>query len=258
MPDGAPTRGEDESERLREALEAEIRLRLDTQRQLAQANAEFEEFVSLAAHNLRESLRDVAAFSQLLAETHGGSLNSEAGSFLDRIREGAASAQSLLTDVVDYWSTIPEGRHSRMEMEAALTQSLVALEKQIAARSAIVTHDPLPPVLGDFAALGKVLQHLVRNAIEYCDARAPRIHISSRRVDPEWIFSVEDNGPGIAVEHQGRLFKAFKRLHGKEHAGNGLGLAFCKRVIEGHGGRLWLESTPGAGSTFYFTLPPVD
>jgi signal transduction histidine kinase len=112
--------------------------------------------------------------------------------------------------------------------------------------------------MGDFETLTKVLRHLIGNAIEYCDTPSPRVHISSRQVDHEWVISVADNGPGIDPAFQGRLFGAFKRLHGKEYPGNGLGLAFCKKVIELQSGRMWMESTPGAGSTLYFTLPPGD
>jgi light-regulated signal transduction histidine kinase (bacteriophytochrome) len=218
--------------------------------------AEFEEFVSMAAHNLRESLRDVASFSQLMAETYAGRLDSDAGVFLERIREGAARMQSLLADVVDYWATATGDRQSsRTDMEAALHQALLSTDKLITARSAIVTHDPLPAVVGDFEILTKVLHHLIRNAIEYCGTPSPRVHIASRRAELDWVISVADNGPGIDPAFQGRVFGVFKRLHGKEHPGNGLGLAFCKKAVEGHGGRIWLESTPEAGSTFYLTLP---
>ncbi len=252
-------RAEDEIERLRKALDAEIQARLDVQRKLDRANAEFEEFVSMAAHNLRQSLRDVASFSQLMAETYGGRLDSDAGAFLDRIRDGAASMESLLADVVDYWATGTGDRQSSpTDMEAVLHQALLSLDKQITETGAVVTHDPLPRVCGDFEILTKVLRHLIRNAIEYCGPTSPRVHISARRAGLEWVFSVEDNGPGIDPAFQGRLFGVFKRLHGKEHPGNGLGLAFCKKAIEWHGGRIWMESTPGAGSTFYFALPPAD
>ena len=143
-------------------------------------------------------------------------------------------------------------------MEAVLNQALLLTDKQIAERIATVTHDPLPAVTGDFGTLAKVLHHLIRNAIGYCATPSPRVHISSRREDSEWVFSVRDNGPGIAPALQGRLFGVFRRLHGKEYPGNGLGLAFCKRAIEWHGGRMWMESAPGTGATFYFTLPPAD
>jgi signal transduction histidine kinase len=112
--------------------------------------------------------------------------------------------------------------------------------------------------MGDFEILTKVLHHLIRNAIEYCGAPPPRVHISSRRVDLEWVFSVQDHGPGIDPAFHDRVFGVFKRLQGKEYPGSGLGLAFCKRAIERHGGRIWMESTPGEGATFYFTLPPAD
>jgi chemotaxis family two-component system sensor kinase Cph1 len=250
---------EGEVERLCKALEAETRARLDVQRQLDSASADFEEFVSRAAHDLRESLRDVASFSQLMAETYAGRLDSDADVFLGRIRDGAARMQSLLTDVVDYWATDAGDRQpSWTDMEAVLRQALLSTDKQIAERSAIVTHDPLPAVMGDSETLAKVLRHLIRNAIGYCGAPSPRIHISSRRVDIEWVFSVEDNGPGLDPAFHDRIFGVFKRLHGKEHPGSGLGLAFCKKAIEWHGGRIWMESTPGEGATFYFTLPPAD
>jgi len=223
-------------------------------------NAEFEEFVSMTAHNLREPLRDVASFSELMAEMYGASLDSDASAYLARIREGAARMQSVLAAVVDYWAA-GAGDHplSPTDMNGVLRQALLFSEQQIAERSAIVTYDALPgAVVGDFDILTKVLHHLVRNAIEYCGTPSSRVHVSSRREDREWVFSVQDNGPGIDPAFQDRVFVAFKRLHGKEHPGNGLGLAFCKKAIERHGGRMWLESTPGAGSTFYFTLLPAD
>lgn len=235
--DPSPT--EIETERIRTALEAE-----------------FEQFVSMAAHNLREPLRDVAAFSQLMAETYAGRLDSEAVGFLKRIQDGAASMQSLLADIVDYWAVGADGAPpSPTDMEAVLNQALLLTGRQIAERSAIVTYDSLPAVTGDFEILTKVLRHLIRNAIEYCAAPSPHVHISSGKADLDWVFSVADNGPGIDPAFQGRVFGVFKRLHGKEYPGNGLGLAFCKKAIESQGGRMWLESAPGAGTTFYFTLP---
>jgi chemotaxis family two-component system sensor kinase Cph1 len=192
-------RTEFELERMRRALEAE-----------------FEEFVSMAAHNLRESLRDVASFSQLMAETYTGRLDSDAGVFLERIQEGAARMQSLLADMVDYWATGTQDRQaSRTDMEAVLSQALLSTDKQMTERSAMVTHDPLPAVTGDFETLTKVLHHLIGNAIEYCGTLSPHVHISSGRVDSDWVFSVADNGPGIDPAFQARIFGVFKRLHGK-------------------------------------------
>ena len=231
----------------------------DSDQRLDRANADFEEFVSRAAHNLRESLRDVSSYSQLMAETYAGRLDPDAGAFLERIQEGAAHMESLLADMVDYWATATGDRPaSRTDMEAVLNQALLFADKRITERAAVVTHDPLPAVVGNFDILAKVLHHLIRNAIEYCATPFPLVHISSRREDREWVFSVRDNGPGIAPALQGRIFGVFRRLHGREHPGNGLGLAFCKKAIERLDGRMWMESAPGAGSTFYFTLPATD
>jgi len=257
----ADDEAEDEIERLRKALEAETQACLEMKRQLDGAGAEFEEFISLAAHNLRESLRQVASFSQLMAENYAGRLDSDADAYLGRIRDGAARMQSLLTGVVDYWANraTDTGARSRTDMEAVLCQALLYTDQQIKETKAIVTHHPLPAVTGDFEILAKVLHHLIRNAIEYGGEPPARVHISCRQGGAAgWIFSVQDNGPGIDPALSHRIFGVFKRLHGKEFPGNGLGLAFCKKAIEWHSGRIWMESAPGGGSTFYFTLPSAD
>ena len=248
-----------EVERLRAALDASTRQCLDLRRQLDGTSAEFEEFISIAAHNLRESLRDVTSFGQLIAESNAGCLDAESGQFLDRIQNGAANMQSLLADIVDYWAAgTGDLQFSDTDMEAVLRQALLRTDSLKQTRCAVVIHDPLPAVTGDLETLAKVLEHLIRNAIEYCVAPSPRVRISSGRLGSDWVFSVQDNGPGVDPAFQARIFGAFKRLHGREHPGSGLGLSFCRRAIERHGGRIWIESTPGAGSTFHFTLPPVD
>ncbi len=235
-----------------------IRVEEEVRKQLDRAKADFEDFISRTAHDLRESLREIASYSLLMSENYAGRLDSEAGIYLARIQQGTAKSQSLLADVVDYWAVDGGGRQtSSTDMEAALTHTLLCADRQITERGAVVSHDSLPLVTGDFELLTKVLHHLIRNAIEYCVV-SPRVHISSRRLDLDWVFSVQDNGPGIEPVFQVRIFEVFRRLHGKEHPGNGLGLAFCKKVIEWHGGRMWTESTPGAGSTFFFTLPAAD
>jgi len=250
---------EDELQHLRLALEAETERRLELQRQLERTNAEFEEFVSVAAHDLRQSLRDVTSYSELLAEGYAARLDSDAVGFLERIQTGAAKMQILLSDVVEYWAGVPgEPRDSQTDLEAALAQALLRAGKEVAERGAIITNDPLPTVSGDFQTLTKVLLQLIRNAIEYCDAPPARVHISARREDVDWVISVRDNGPGIEPAFQDRIFRAFKRLHGKEYPGSGLGLAFCKKAILWHGGRIWLDSRPGQGSIFYFSLPLSD
>jgi light-regulated signal transduction histidine kinase (bacteriophytochrome) len=247
---------EEEIERLRQALDAETERCLQLQKRLEHANADFEQFVSIAAHHLRESLRDVTANNQLMAESYGGRLDSDAERCLSHMRDGVAAMQSLLTDMVEYAVTdAGDRRPSRTDMEAVLLRSI---DKQLNDGSAVITHDPLPVVMGDAEILTKVLKHLIGNAVKYCGSPHPHVHISSKRENLEWVFSVHDNGPGIDPVFHKRIFGVFKRLHGKEWPGTGLGLAFCKKAIERHGGRIWVESTPGQGSTFYFTLPTAD
>jgi two-component system, chemotaxis family, sensor kinase Cph1 len=258
MESSGPHPAAGEIDRLRSALEAETQLRLEAQKQLERASADFEEFISIASHDLRESLRVVGSYAQLLAETYKDRLDPDGQLFLANMQDGVVRMQSLLTDIVAYWSADPVGRQPRRaDMEGALSQALLFADEQLKANGVIVTHDPLPAVTGDFDTLTKVLQHLIGNAIKFGTSH-PRIHISSKSGDRERIFSVRDNGPGIDPEFSDRIFGVFKRLHGKEYPGNGLGLAFCKKAIERHGGRIWVESRPGEGATFYFTLPSAD
>jgi light-regulated signal transduction histidine kinase (bacteriophytochrome) len=250
---------EEKIERLRDALEVETRQRLQVQRHLERANAEFEEFVSISSHGLLESLRVIGSYSELVAETYAGRLDSGADLFFGRIQDGVAKMQSLLADMVEYWTTYDGGREASLaDMEAVLRQAILCADKQIKEGKAIITHDPLPAVTGNFEMLAKVLRHLIVNAVKFCGASSARVHISCKREDLDWAFSVQDNGPGIEPAFRERIFGVFKRLHGNEYPGVGLGLAFCKKAIEWHGGRIWVESTPGAGATFYFTLPPAD
>ncbi len=199
-----------DNERLRaeSASEEEIGLR----KQLDRANADFEEFISMAAHNLRESLREIASYSQLMSENYAGRLDSDAGVFLARIQQGAARMQSLLADMVDYWAVDDGGPPNLLDGHGGgpYVRRYSARIEQITERSAVVTHDSLPLVTGDFELLTKVLHHLIRNAIEYCVATSPRVHISSRRVDLDWVFSVRDNGPGIEPAFQAPNLRGFQ------------------------------------------------
>jgi light-regulated signal transduction histidine kinase (bacteriophytochrome) len=255
---GDPDRMQKELERLQKALEEETGQRLELQRQLNGLNGEFEEFISTAAHDVREPLRDIAAYSQLLAETCAGRLDATALEFLALIQKGAAKIESVTSAVVDYWAAAGDRQSCRTDMEAVLRHALLVKEKQLLACSGTVTYDALPAVSGDFELLTKVLWHLIWNALEYSDSPAPLVHISCKRADATWVFSIADNGPGIDPAFHERIFGTFKRLHGKQHPGHGMGLAFCRKAIAWHGGKIWVESTPGSGSTFYFTLPPVD
>jgi hypothetical protein len=195
---------EGELERLRQALDAETERCLQVQKGLEQANANFEEFVSIAAHHLRESLRDAAANSQLITETYAGRLDADADLCLSHIRDGVARMQSLLTDMVEY-GVIDAGdrQPSRTDMEAVL---LLSMDNRLKEAGATVTHDPLPAVSGDSEMLTKVLKHLIRNAVEYCGTPHPRVHISFKRENLECVFSVKDNGPGIDPAFHDRIF----------------------------------------------------
>ena len=253
MDDSERVRLNGEIARLQSAIGCETS---EVRRRLDRADAEFEQFVSIAVHNLREPVREVAAYSELLAESDDGRLTSDQAAFLQRIQNGVAAMQALLAGLLDYSAAGAAAReNAAIDMEAVLGQTLLCTEALIAERGAIVTHDPLPTVTGDFQLLAKVLEHLIRNAVGYCESPSPRVHISSAVRESEWVFSVQDNGPGIDPAFQTRVFDPFRRLHGAEYPGNGLGLALCRRAIEWHGGRIWLESTPPTGSTFYFTLP---
>jgi light-regulated signal transduction histidine kinase (bacteriophytochrome) len=241
-----------------EALAAEARRCVELERRLARANADFEEFISRAAHNLREPLREVATYAQLVAESGACSLDPATSGYLDRIRAGAIEMQAVLGSVVDYSSIgVDSPQLARTDMDAVLNQALLSLARQIAERQAFVTHDSLPAVMGDFGVLSKVMRHLLGNAIEYCEEPVPRVHVSARLENAEWIISVQDNGPGIDPAFHARVFEPFRRLHGRAHPGHGLGLAWCKKAIEWQAGRIWLESASGPGAVFSFTLSPA-
>jgi two-component system, chemotaxis family, sensor kinase Cph1 len=249
---------EEEIERLRQALDEQTRQCCELQRQLDGANAAFEEFVSRMAHDLRQSLRDVAAFSQLLADTHPGPLDSDTTVFLERIQTGAVSMQSILSDVVDYSAVASRATQvCRTDMESVLNQAIEREARQIEQRGTIITHDPLPSLAGNFDILTRVMAHLIRNASQYGSAPYPTVHIACRHLGADPVIAVQDNGPGIDPLFHDRIFHVFERLHGREYPGHGLGLAYCRKAIEQLGGRMWVESADGAGSTFCFTLPAL-
>jgi light-regulated signal transduction histidine kinase (bacteriophytochrome) len=253
-----------EIEELQAALQAETQLRLEAEDNLRRAHQDFEEFLLTAAHDLREPLRTVNAYSELLARKDAARTDAETDQFRRYIQAGTGKIQSLVAGVVEYAAAASDDRYilpadmNEVFREAAVygcktgstTTGSLKTEK-----TAVVTRDPMPVVRGDFAKLVKVAGHLLDNASRYSDAAEPRTHVSSRRDGSEWVFIVRDNGPGIDAVYHERIFEPFKRLHGRQFAGCGLGLSFCRKVIESHGGRIWVDSKPGEGSTFCFTLP---
>jgi light-regulated signal transduction histidine kinase (bacteriophytochrome) len=219
----------------------------------------FREFVFHAIHDLREPLRAVSTSSEMLAEIHGDSADERAARCLRYIRQGADRMASLLRDIAAYCEG--EGRKlypTEMSLEAVLAQVQRQISGELQKNAAVVTHDPLPTVRGDSFAMATVFRQLIENACKFRGAEAPSIHVGCARNGSEWIVSVRDNGVGFKPVYADAVFQPFKRLHGKEYPGSGLGLAQAKRILEQHGGRIWVESSPGRGSTFSFSLPVSD
>jgi signal transduction histidine kinase len=234
------------------------RRRLEAARQVLQrSNEELRQFAYIASHDLQEPLRTVASFTQLLVSRYGDQRSTEAAEFAAYIVDGVERMSSLIHDLLQYSSTgasttLPSEPASA---EGALAEVLFALSASIQASSADITYDRLPKVWIEKRSLITLLQNLIGNAIKYRGESVPRIHISAELLGSQWRFSVRDNGIGIPPEYRERIFGIFKRLHGKEIPGTGIGLAICQRIIQWHGGEIWVESETGAGSRFYFTLP---
>ncbi len=234
------------------------RRRLEAARHILQrSNEELRQFAYIASHDLQEPLRTVASFTQLLVSRYGHLGGEDAAELAAYIVDGVERMSSLIRDLLQYSSTgasktLPTEPTSA---EGALAEVLFALSASIEASGAAITYDPLPDVWVEHRSLITLLQNLIGNAIKYRGEEPPRIHVSAQAADGNWRFSVRDNGIGIAAEYRDRIFGIFKRLHGKEIPGTGIGLAICQRIVQWHGGEIWVESEPGSGSVFFFTLP---
>jgi light-regulated signal transduction histidine kinase (bacteriophytochrome) len=238
----------------RKQAEESLRQRTD---ELAESNAELEQFAYVASHDLQEPLRMVSSYVQLLKRRYQGKLDQDADEFIGYAADGALRMQGLINDLLAYSRVGTKGkRFEAVDLEAVLAEVLDNLSLAINEKGATITHDPLPTVRGDGRQLTQVFQNLIDNAIKFRREERPRVHISADVEGNEFVCSVRDNGIGIPPEYQGRLFLLFQRLHTRqEYPGTGLGLAICKRLIDRHGGRIWVESTPGEGSTFWFRIP---
>ena len=225
-------------------------------RDLARSNADLQHFAYVTSHDLQEPLRMIASFAELLAQRYRGKLDTDADEFIGYIIGGAQRMDALIRDLLAYSRVVnTEGiAYHPVEMEGTLHWARMNLQKVIGETGATITHDKLPVVLGDQVQLVQLLQNLISNAIKYRSEEKPLIHLSAERSDAEWIISVRDNGIGIAPEYHDRIFGVFKRLHGRDYPGTGIGLAICKAVVEKHGGRIWVESQAGQGATFRFTV----
>jgi light-regulated signal transduction histidine kinase (bacteriophytochrome) len=240
-----------ERKRLAEALELHAE-------KLAQSNAELERFAYVASHDLQEPLRMVASFTQLLAKRYSGRLDETADRYIDYAVDGAKRMQQLIVDLLAYSRVnSKELDLQQTECEAVVREAMRNLQVAIDEHGAAVDWDPLPALWVDQGQFIQLFQNLLGNAIKFTrNGERPQIHISSADSGAEWVLSVQDNGIGIEPRQADRVFQIFQRLHTRaEYPGTGIGLAVCKKVVERHGGKIWVESEPGAGSTFRFTIP---
>jgi PAS domain S-box-containing protein len=240
-----------------ERRKSEVHL-VKTAEELKRSNDQLEQFAYVASHDLQEPLRMVASYTQLLSRRYEGRLDSDADEFIAYAVDGCNRMQGLIRDLLAYSRSGTETKLLReVSAETALHEALANLHVTIEESNAIVTHDLLPALTTDDTQLVQVLQNLIGNAIKYRGAATPHVHVSAKKNGgKEWIFSVRDNGLGIAPQYFERIFIIFQRLHGRqEFNGTGIGLAICKKIVERLGGRIWVESQPEKGSTFYFSLP---
>ncbi len=225
-------------------------------RELAESNAELQQFAYVASHDLQEPLRMVASYTQLLGKRYQGKLDKDADEFIGYAVDGATRMQRLIRDLLEYSRVGAENKSFEpTDCELVFRQVLDNLSASIRERHAEVTHDPLPTVHANPTHLMQLFQNLIGNALKFQGDAPARIHVGVRALPDGWEFSVRDNGVGMPADQLGRIFSIFQRLHGQsEYPGTGIGLAICKRIVEKYGGKIRVESEPGTGSIFFFTL----
>lgn len=227
--------------------------------ELIRSNAELEQFAYVASHDLQEPLRMISSYTQLLARRYKGRLDADADEFIAFAVDGATRMQELIRNLLEYSRVGTKGEKMRpTDCGNLLGRVLAGLRVAIEQNKATVTRGSLPTVMADDTQLSQVLQNLIGNAIKFHGQDPPNIHVAAELRGPEWVFSIRDNGIGFDPKHASRVFALFQRLHSrKEYPGTGIGLAICKKIVERHGGRIWAESMPGTGTTFFFTLPKM-
>ena len=238
-------------------LQQEIVARSETQAALERSNAEFEQLAYVASHDMQEPLRMIASYLQLLAKRYQGRLDADADEFIGYAVDGAKRMQALINDLLALSRLGTKARpfaptDCNLVVRTALAELMVAIEES----GAQISIGELPTVMGDETQLLQLFRNLVSNAIKFHGEAPPVVQLTAEQVDAWWKFSVRDNGIGIASEYFERIFILFQRLHGRsQYPGTGIGLAICKKIVERHGGHFELQSEPGRGSTFSFTLP---
>jgi light-regulated signal transduction histidine kinase (bacteriophytochrome) len=227
------------------------------QEELARSNRDLEQFAYVASHDLQEPLRMVAAYTQLLAERYQGKLDANADKYIHYAVDGALRMQTLVQDLLAFSRVGLQGNDLKVtDCNAIVEAALKNLQAAIEQSGAQIICDQLPAVVADGSQLLQVFQNLIGNAIKFRGVQPPVIRLHAEKQVRQWVFSVADNGIGIAPEHAETVFVIFKRLHTREeYPGSGIGLAICKKIVEQHGGRIWVESLPGQGAIFKFTLP---
>jgi signal transduction histidine kinase len=251
---------------VRRALE-EMRLREEGKRaqdelarkmeELGRSNRDLEQFAYVASHDLQEPLRMVAAYTQLLAERYHGKLDEDADKYMGYAVEGALRMQALVHDLLTFSRVGRNGVvRKNLDSNQAVREALQNLAVSLQEAGGVAKQSTLPVVHSDRTQLLQLFQNLIGNAIKFRGKEPLVVTLSAERKDKEWEFAIEDNGIGVAPEHKEVIFSIFQRLHTRaEYPGNGVGLAICKKIVEQHGGRIWVDSEPGKGSTFRFTLP---
>lgn len=238
---------------------SDITERKRTEVELRRSNEELEQFAYIASHDLQEPLRMVASYTALLAQRYAGKLDDKANKYIRYAVEGATRMHRLVADLLTYSRVGSQGRRLvPVSAAAVLAGVLERLGPAIRSADAVIEAGPLPTVLADEEQLGQVLQNLIGNALKFHSEAAPRIRIEAILHEERYVFAIRDNGIGIDMQYADRIFQMFQRLHERgKYDGSGIGLTISKRIVERHGGRIWLESQPGVGSTFFFTLLPA-
>ena len=247
-------KAEEKIKKYQDTLEKKVK---DRTKALEQSNRELEEFAYVASHDLKEPLRMISSFLQLLERRYKDQLDQNANEFIGFAVEGAKRMDMMINDLLDY-SRIgnQEREFEYLQSEKLLKTVFINLKSTIEDNYAIITHDPLPLIFANEQMMIQLFQNLLSNSIKYHGEKSPKIHISADNVDDEYIFKINDNGIGMDQNHLGQIFTIFKRLHTREeYEGTGIGLAIAQKIVQKHHGKIWAESEPGKGTTFYFTIP---